>query len=374
MKKLILGVATLMAVCFTSCEEEDISMFHVNFDTNGGTNIECQIVEEGDTAITPNTPTKESVEFINWSLNGETYDFSTIINSDITLTANWTAPVGMLQVTFDSNGGSIIEGQYVEQGQSALTPEAPTKDNSFFMYWMLNDSAYDFSSKVDTDIILTAKWQTNWQPTGIVNFEDILLNETGLEQNNQISGSILSGVAAVSCAWTVSDWGTYGSGFSITNHNDTETPGYGNAYSCIAGSGAYGSQNFAINYGTGDSIKFEESIDMESVMLCNNTYAYLSMRDGDAFAKKFNSEDEDYFKLTLHLYGEDGKVIGSEDFYLADFRGNAAYIVNTWTELNLAGYEDVSYIKFSFESTDTSSYGGYNTPTYFCIDNIEYTK
>ena len=206
----------------------------------------------------------------------------------------------------------------------------------------------------------------------VESFEDITLTD-GLAQNDQTSGSIEAGDLEVSCTWTSNDWGNTGSGFSISNLTDTTTTGYTNPYSCIAGSGAYGSANFAVNYDTTDSIKFEESVDMKSVMLCNNTYAYLSMRDGDAYAKKFNSADEDYFKVTLYLHGEDGTLIGSEDFYLADFRGDAAYIVNTWTELDLSGFEDVSYIKFGFETTDMGDWGS-NTPSYFCIDNIEYTK
>lgn len=204
-------------------------------------------------------------------------------------------------------------------------------------------------------------------------FDNITL-VNGLAQNDSTSGSIEADDLAITCAWSTSEWGTYGSGFSVSDHSDVTTAGYTNPYSCIAGSGAAASSNFAVCYGGSDSIKFNTPVDMESVMLCNNTYAYLSMLNGDAFAKKFNSDDEDYFRLTLYIYGEANALLGTKDFYLADFRDDAAYIVNEWTKLDLDGFNDVSFITFSYESTDTSSYGGYNTPTYFCIDNIEYTK
>lgn len=208
-----------------------------------------------------------------------------------------------------------------------------------------------------------------------VGFEDVTLDASGLAQNDSVSGSIASGDLSVTCSWSTSAWGTYGSGFSVTDHDNDTTAGYMNPYSCIAKSGAKGSTNFATFYSSGDSVKFNAAVDMESIMLCNNTYAYLSMRDGDAFAKKFggaDGTDEDYFKLTIMLYGADNTMIGEEDFYLADFRGDADYIINEWTNLDLSTYKAVSYLKFDFESTDVSNWGGYNTPSYFCLDNISY--
>jgi hypothetical protein len=203
-----------------------------------------------------------------------------------------------------------------------------------------------------------------------VGFEDA----AGLAQNDSTSGSIESDALAVTCTWSSSDWGTFGSGFSVSNHKDKTTTGYTNPYSCIAGSGAIASSNFATFNSSSDSVKFDSPVDMESVMLCNNTYAYLSMLNGDSFAKKFggtDGTDEDYFKLTVSLYDTDGTMLGDEDFYLADFRGDADYIVNEWTKLDLSTYKSVSYLKFSFESTDLSDWG-LNTPSYFCLDNVAY--
>ncbi len=202
-----------------------------------------------------------------------------------------------------------------------------------------------------------------------VNFEDITLDASGLEQNDSISGSIASGDLNVTCTWSSSEWGTYGSGFSVSNHTNDTTAGFTNPYSCIAASGANSSENYATFNSSSDSIKFNSLVDLESVMLCNNTYAYLSMKDGDDYANEFATDD--YFKLTLELYGVNGTKIGTEDFYLADFRDGKTDIVNEWTKLDLNTYKSVSYIKFSFESTDNGDWG-MNTPAYFCIDNIAY--
>ena len=277
-------------------------------------------------------------------------------------------------VTFNSDGGSYVAYQEIEDGSSAIKPEMPTKGNGSFKGWFLNDSLFNFSSIIDSSFTLTAKWTITDGQMSINSFEDINLNSNGLFQNDSLSGSIESGNLALTCTWSSSDWGTFGSGFSVSNHKDITTTGFTNPYSCIAESGAYNSENFAVYNNSSDSVSFKSPSDMESIMLCNNTYAYLSMLNGDSFAKKFggiDGTDEDYFKVIVSLYTEDGTMLGDEDFYLADFRGDAAYIVKEWTKLDLSAYKAVSYMKFSFESTDTSDWG-FNTPAYFCLDNIAY--
>lgn len=207
-----------------------------------------------------------------------------------------------------------------------------------------------------------------------VGFEDVTLDADDVQKGDTISGSIISANLAVSYGVSNYSGVHYYSGFTVSAQKDTLTAGYTNPYSCIAAEGAEGSTTFAVCYGNGDSIKFDTPVDMESVMLCNNTYAYLSMRDGDWVGKKFggiDGTDEDYFMLTVELYDEAGDLLGEEDFYLADFRGAANYIIKDWTELDLSTYTSVSYLKFDYESTDIGTWG-YNTPTYFCIDNISY--
>lgn len=212
--------------------------------------------------------------------------------------------------------------------------------------------------------------EDNDDPTMMtVGFEDVTLNTAGLAQNDSVSGSIKSGDLAVTCTWATS-WGyTMPSGFAVSNQTDTTNAGYMNPYSSIAQSGAKGSSTYAVYNSSADSIKFDTPVNMEDVMLCNNAYAYVSMLKGDLFAKKF--EAGDYFKLILTLYGDDNISLGSEDFYLADFRDGNSLIIKEWTKLDLSTFKGVSYIKFNFESTDTGDYG-MNTPSYFCIDNISY--
>ena len=61
----------------------------VTFDSDGGSEVEAQTVEDGQTATEPVDPTKEGFVFSGWLLDGEEYDFSTPVTADITLTAFW---------------------------------------------------------------------------------------------------------------------------------------------------------------------------------------------------------------------------------------------------------------------------------------------
>ena len=93
MKKLRIGVLVLLASLFlTGCGCEKKEEFTVTFDSNGGSQVESQIVNEGDMAIKPVDPTKDGYDFDGWylDLEDEEYDFSTEVTEDITLEAKWS--------------------------------------------------------------------------------------------------------------------------------------------------------------------------------------------------------------------------------------------------------------------------------------------
>jgi hypothetical protein len=128
------------------------------------------------------------------------------------------------------------------------------------------------------------------------------------------------------------------------------------------------SANYAI--GKPNSTIVFNNPDGLSINITNSTYAANSMRDGDAFAKKFTNADQDYFKL--HIYGYyNGSISDSTEFYLADFThadSTLDYIVTDWQRVELlpGPYDSVS---FDLSSSDVGTFG-MNTPAYFCVDNI----
>ena len=64
--------------------------YTVTFNTNGGSNVEAQTVNDGETASKPTNPTKSGYTFKEWQKDGVTFDFTTAITGDIELKAVWT--------------------------------------------------------------------------------------------------------------------------------------------------------------------------------------------------------------------------------------------------------------------------------------------
>ncbi len=172
------------------------------------------------------------------------------------------------------------------------------------------------------------------------------------------------------------------SGWAYSKNTDTVTPGVGNQYSAVAGSGAGGSLNYGI--ANGDvTIGFGSVLDFtgRGIDVTNTTYAHHSMRDGDFFGKKFGDDPAttdvvetdvaDWFRLTVEGFLSGGST-GTVEFYLADFRfadDADDYLVDAWRFVDLSSLGLVDQLGFDLSSSDTGAFG-MNTPDYFAIDNI----
>ena len=82
---------------FTTTVEDDLALkaiwekeenkYTVKFDTQGGNKVDDQTVVEGGKASKPSDPEKAGYKFVEWLLNGDTYDFNTPVTKNITITA-----------------------------------------------------------------------------------------------------------------------------------------------------------------------------------------------------------------------------------------------------------------------------------------------
>ena len=61
-------------------------------------------------------------------------------------------------VYFDTGTDETILTKYVSKNDKIEEPSEPTKEGYIFKEWQLNGNAYDFDTKVNNDIVLTAKW------------------------------------------------------------------------------------------------------------------------------------------------------------------------------------------------------------------------
>ena len=67
-------------------------------------------------------------------------------------------------VTFDADGGSAVQAQKVRRGSTATRPADPVRDGYTFQGWYKGDTKYDFSTPVNADVALTARWKAVSKP------------------------------------------------------------------------------------------------------------------------------------------------------------------------------------------------------------------
>jgi uncharacterized repeat protein (TIGR02543 family) len=134
-----------------------LNSYTVNFDSTGGSSVDSQPVDHGDQATEPIEPTRTGYTFMGWMIEESSYDFTTSVTGDITLTAIWQ--INSYKVNFDSTGGSKVNDQSVEYLSLATEPSNPAKAGFIFKGWLLDGKLYDFVTPVDADIILVAAWE-----------------------------------------------------------------------------------------------------------------------------------------------------------------------------------------------------------------------
>ena len=134
----------------------------VTFDTNGGSSISSQTIKKGGYVIKPKNPEKSGYVFVEWSYNGQSYNFSSKVNKNIKLVALWKENnndlIKTYTVVFDSDGGSNVESQNVIENSNCIEPAHPIKDGYTFDGWYLGDIKYNFEDKITQNITLKAKW------------------------------------------------------------------------------------------------------------------------------------------------------------------------------------------------------------------------
>ncbi|MFA5474706.1 MAG: InlB B-repeat-containing protein [Acholeplasmataceae bacterium] len=154
---ILFSIFVLLALI--SCTS-DPQNFTVSFNTNGGTEINDQIVSIGELVPEPVAPEKAGYSFDDWYLNDELFDFNTPIIQDIILEARWLEVIIEITytVTFDSDGGTSINNVIVNKEDVVMIPAAPEKAGFTFEGWYLDNQVYNFNSPVNQNITLKARW------------------------------------------------------------------------------------------------------------------------------------------------------------------------------------------------------------------------
>jgi len=161
-KFVVLTIVMIMQVLLVSCPEE-IIVYTVSFNTQGGSNISPMNVSEGIDVPQPSPPVKSGFAFAGWFKDSACtiqWDFYTDKPmSSMTLYAKW---VPMHIISFDSISGSMVDALEVGYGMTIREPAGPTKPNYIFGGWYRDielTTRWDFEiDTVVSNITLYAKW------------------------------------------------------------------------------------------------------------------------------------------------------------------------------------------------------------------------
>ncbi len=144
----------------------------ITFDTDGGTAIGDQSAAYGDRLSRPADPQRAGYTFAGWytdAAHSQPFDFAAAtVTADMTLYAKWN--IAVRTVTFQTDGGTAVQAQAVNNGASVSRPADPARIGYTFTGWYTDTAhtrLFDFgTATVTADMTLYAGWTLVPQPGG----------------------------------------------------------------------------------------------------------------------------------------------------------------------------------------------------------------
>lgn len=116
------------------------------------------------------------------TINDVSQDRTTIIT---VLASSGNVTPDRVVITFETDGGTTVSSQEINQGSTAIRPSDPTKDNHLFVTWILDGEPFDFSQEIHGNITLIAKWEA------VVPADDPLIPGRTLTFQDEFNGTTL---------------------------------------------------------------------------------------------------------------------------------------------------------------------------------------
>lgn len=202
-----------------------VQTYTVKFNSDGGSAVVSQTIEEGNKATKPTDPEKEGYTFVGW-YNGETeFDFTTPINSNITLKAKWTInqytvtlnpnyPDGQTGTFIDKNGNSVdkVELKYdyktASMNLTDLYREIKLEGYKFNDWYSATSGGSKWTSTgtITKDVTVYAQWSK----LHTVTFNTGTNNPTidAIKGTSETGITLPAGPTPACTDWTFAGWAT----------------------------------------------------------------------------------------------------------------------------------------------------------------------
>ena len=184
-KFLCLFLLVAVVLTLASCKFIGGTKYTVKFDSNGGSPVADQTVRGGKTLEKPEDPKKDGYVFIGWYKGDNEWDFSSAVNSDMTLVAEWEKDAslcnhedndenGMCDLCahkiaftisyYDGTRDLVLSPKSYTLGQTGLSLPTPRGQSHYeFVGWYLDSDFTQPATGIDTskgeDLAFYAKFE-----------------------------------------------------------------------------------------------------------------------------------------------------------------------------------------------------------------------
>jgi len=159
-------------------------------------------------------------------------------------------------------------------------------------------------------------------------------------------------------------WASW-SGYAISNRTETTYENMNpDQFNNITGKAKSGN-SFCVVYTFGESINFGRAVTLKGFWFTNDAWTVDAILNGDGMTPgKF--EEADWLKCTVTATLSDGSTKDTEIYLAKD-----GDYVKDWQYCDFQSLEKVTSLSFAFDGSKKNDYG-LTTPSYMCIDDIEF--
>ncbi|MBQ7355786.1 MAG: InlB B-repeat-containing protein [Clostridia bacterium] len=158
------------------------TLYTVEFNTDGGSEVASQSVKRNDKVTEPKAPVKEGYDFVGWYSGKILWKFDEYtVRQDTTLVAKWQVKTYSVIFTggYEREDGTAVlyDTSYaLHGGQVTRLPKNPTRENYVFKGWTVNGRLLDLDMPILEDTVIEARWNkvctVTFDTAGLIDIED----------------------------------------------------------------------------------------------------------------------------------------------------------------------------------------------------------
>jgi uncharacterized repeat protein (TIGR02543 family) len=149
------------------------TQYTITFESEGGSAVEPVTAGEGTAVAKPADPTRAGYAFTGWfdaASGGTAYMWPHTLTANVSMHAQWQAVATQYTITFESEGGSVVESVTANADAAIPKPADPTRAGYAFTGWFnaaSGGTAYTWPHTLTANVSMHAQWEIASMPAGL---------------------------------------------------------------------------------------------------------------------------------------------------------------------------------------------------------------